>query len=389
MMPSSLTPSTISIAIPCLQMGGTEMQTLSLIRALRSADFRIRLIAYFETDPLMLDTVRPLCDELHLLHMDRSWNPLRQLLHLRRAFRPFRKEPMHLQYMNPGLLPVLAAASLGIPRILATVHQPWTPGHGKRAKQLLRLAAERCHAFISVSEHVQNSWFDGLPDSPQRHVIYNAIDTAFIAAHAAQAPSRQQLPGLENLSPEAYCIGTISRVRHEKGLDVLLEAFLQAAPHAPNLHLVLVGDGPDRPALQAKGETSPFAQRIHWCGAQAWENALHYGAALDLIVIPSRFEGFGLSAAEAMALQKPVLLSHTSGLKELIVEGESGAFFPNADAATLASRILELQRDQALAQRLALAARQRVRERFDFQVFVKNTLACYASLGIRSPKAST
>ncbi|MGY6560064.1 MAG: glycosyltransferase family 4 protein [Nitritalea sp.] len=379
---------TISIAIPCLQMGGTEMQTLSLIRALRSAAFRIRLIAYFETDPLMLETVRPLCDELHLLHMDRGWNPLRQLLHLRRAFRPFRKDPMHLQYMNPGLLPVLAAASLGIPRILATVHQPWTPGHGKRAQQLLRFAAARCHAFISVSEHVQNSWFEGLPDSSRRHVIYNAIDTAFIAAHAASAPARQQLPGLEQLPPEAYCMGTISRIRHEKGIDVLLEAFLQAAPQAPDLHLVLVGDGPDRPALQAKGKASPYAERIHWCGAQAWEKALHYGAALDLIVIPSRFEGFGLSAAEAMALQKPLILSHTSGLKELIVEGESGRFFPNEDAAALARILLELHHQKALADQLAAAARQRVIARFDYPVFVDRTLHCYAQLGIHSPQQS-
>ena len=130
----------VTIAIPCLLQGGTEFQTLQLARVLRGAGHEVSVCCYFERDPAMVARFEETGARVELLGLDRSTSLLRLLGELRKWFAAAKPDVVHVQYMAPGFVPVLAARLAGVPRVFATVHQPATP-HGWKARLLLRLAA--------------------------------------------------------------------------------------------------------------------------------------------------------------------------------------------------------------------------------------------------------
>ena len=114
-------------------------------------------------------------------------------------------------------------------------------------------------------------------------------------------------------------IGAVSRLRHEKGIDLLLEAFTFLIRSGEKAHLLLVGSGPDEKKLKDTIQTYELNSSVTFYGEAEWERAMQLMAIMDIVVVPSRFEGFGLTAAEAMAAGKPVIASDTSGLKEVVI----------------------------------------------------------------------
>ena len=90
---------------------------------------------------------------------------------------------------------------------------------------------------------------------------------------------------------------------------------------------------------------------------------------MDIVVVPSRFEGFGLTAAEAMAVGKPVIASETSGLKEIIIDGETGLAFKTGNSNDLAEKIKILLQQPDLCEELAINGLKRAEEYFSIEVF--------------------
>ncbi len=329
----------IILAIPCLLQGGTELQTLQLARVLRGDGHEVSVCCYFEHDPAMVEAV----GRVELLDLDRSLSPVRLVSVLRRAFAG--ADVVHVQYMAPGFLAVLAAKLSGVRRIFATVHQPATP-YGWKARLLLRLAARMCDRFICVSEAVAKSW-----DVPSV-VIHNAVD----------------ITGIDGITAEGVgpAIGAVSRVRREKGIDVLLDAFASVS----GARLVIVGDGPDRAALEKRA-----IPNVEWAGQQPWERAMALMKGMDIVVVPSRFEGFGLTAAEAMVAGKAVVASDVDGLREVV--GDAGVLVPAGDASALAAVLKRLLANADERMALGRKARQRVEAMFSLEKFRERVLECY------------
>ena len=102
---------------------------------------------------------------------------------------------------------------------------------------------------------------------------------------------------------------------------------------------------------------------------------------MDVVVVPSRFEGFGLTAAEAMACGKPVVASDVGGLPEVLgTEGSAGILFPAGDAERLAELLLGLAESPARRLELGKCARLRVEERFSFTQYQRRTQSLYSEL---------
>ncbi|WP_240500238.1 glycosyltransferase [Halioglobus japonicus] len=97
----------------------------------------------------------------------------------------------------------------------------------------------------------------------------------------------------------------------------------------------------------------------------------------NIVVVPSLSEGFGLTALEAMALSKPVVASDVGGLKEVIIDGESGVLFPAGDSEELASILLELVNSPELMQRIGLAARERAEAAFSLGMIADQYIDVY------------
>lgn len=381
-----MTAERVVVAIPCLLTGGTEMQTLASVRALRDAGYGVTVCCYFNHEESVVGDFRDAGAEVVTLGLERAMPPWQLVARLRSQFRRLRPDAVHVQYMAPGLLPILAARLAGVPNVVATVHQPATP-HGWRARILLRLGASLCRKFICVSQAAETSWFGDSaildPDSPdslrRRHVtIYNAVDIARID-RIVSSPDRERLRHELNLDGSTV-IGTVSRLSQEKGIDTLLTAFAEVHARLSSAVLLVVGDGVERPALEALAERLGVRDAVLWTGRQPWEEAMRYLSVMDVVVVPSRFEGFGLTAAEAMACGKPVVASNVDGLREVVVDAVTGTLVNCDDAHEMANAVMEILNDPCKHREMGTSGRQRVERLFSCHAFAQKYRQLYLTL---------
>lgn len=194
----------------------------------------------------------------------------------------------------------------------------------------------------------------GWLDPAEFSVIYNGIDVERIAS----------VPPVELGLPEgAVAVGFVGRFDARKGVTELAEAWPRIAAEIPYAHLLLAGRGGDRE--DEVRERLRDAPRVHWLGFRADVPAIM--RALDLLVLPSHREGFGLVVAEAMAAGTPVVAARASNLPELVDDGVEGGLFQVGSPEALAARVIELARDRAGRERMGRAAAARARRDFSVE----------------------
>jgi len=381
----------VLILVPCLLVGGTEMQTLALARALLGGGYHVTVCAYYEYDRNMVEAFERSGVRVLLLGLPRNvkghnlGRMPKLAWALSRIIHQERPELVHVQYMAPGLLPLLTARMLGVPHILATVHTPGSV-YGKRVWFIRNVVARLCDAFICVSETAEASFFGDsaifaeqlLANGRKHFAIPNAVDltqTDTLISHADIAELRRSL-GLDG----HVVVGMVSRLSREKGPQYLLEAMVSVVRQVPTAKLLMVGDGADRDSLGQQARRLGITEQIVWVGRLLRDEAMRRMAVMDIVAVPSEFEGFGLTAAEAMALGKPVVASDVAGLREVVEDKATGFLVPVGDVSALATAITRLLQDAAMRQCLGKAGRRRVEERFSMPVFADRYLRLYRSL---------
>lgn len=377
-------PQNVIILLPILHVGGTEVQTLSVIRVLAEVGYRITVCCYYEFDEHVVVQFEQAGACIVLLRMQRSEGLLALLLRLRKFFREEQPDIVHVQYLAPGLIPIIAARLAGVKTVLATVHIAGTVAYGRKAKLLLRLAARLCTSFICVSRGVEQFWFGdsmvlvpGKIDRDRRHVtIYNAVDCDRIKAVVTATDSRLLHRELE-IRPESQVIGIVGRLAEQKGHAFLLDAFKEVVTQFPYAILLIVGDGPLRQQLEEQAHRLGVDSSIRWMGSQRQEDVFRFYAVMNIFAMPSLFEGFGLTAAEAMAAGLPVVASDVDGLAEVVADGETGLLVPQQDTAALAAALIELLESPEKVAEMGFKGRQRVEKCFSLQRFSECTLAAY------------
>jgi len=178
-------------------------------------------------------------------------------------------------------------------------------------------------------------------------VIYNGIR---IEDFQGVEPYRHSRP---------YILG-IGRHVHQKGFDVLLEAF--AAAGLGSHDLLLAGDGPEHKDLEQLAQKLLIDERVHFLGRADRPTAVALFHGCDFFVLPSRQEPLGIVNLEAMAAGKPVVASRTGGVPEIVVDGETGLLLPPGEVAPLAGALRRLAGDRALRERLGTGGKDRVRK---------------------------
>ncbi|HET8796308.1 MAG TPA: glycosyltransferase family 4 protein [Thermoanaerobaculia bacterium] len=156
---------------------------------------------------------------------------------------------------------------------------------------------------------------------------------------------------------DAPVVGAISRLRWEKGLDVLVAA---ASMLGERVHVVIAGSGPEEARLRAMARDS--RARIHFLGHR--DDVAVWYAAADAIAIPSRRESFGRTTIEAMIAARPIVASAVGGIPDAVRHDETGLLVPADDPRALATALERVLDDGALARRLAQAARAAYESRF-------------------------
>ncbi len=222
--------------------------------------------------------------------------------------------------------------------------------------------------YIAVSAAVRDGLLAAGVDPARIRVVHSGVEPP---DGVAAADWRARL----GLDAGTRVIGSVGALSREKGYDLLVEAL--ARLDVPRAHVVLVGDGPEREPLRARAAALGLDGRVHLPGHS--DAPLEAAAGFDVYAQPSRAEGLGTAALDALALGRPVVAAAAGGLAELIESDVSGLLVPPDDVAALAAALRRILHDAALAAALAAGARRRAAG-FTADAMVEGTLAVYVEL---------
>jgi len=158
----------------------------------------------------------------------------------------------------------------------------------------------------------------------------------------------------EELPPGTFVF--VGRLTEQKALPVLLDAL----ERVEGASLVIVGDGPERSALERSASSATLAGRVRFTGPLPREEALRYLAGARAAVLPSAWENLPHAAVEALAVGTPVVATAVGGVPEVVTDDRNGLLVPPLDAAALADALRRVLEDDALRDRLAVDAKPSV-----------------------------
>jgi glycosyltransferase involved in cell wall biosynthesis len=372
-------------AITRLTLGGSSENTIASCVALDAAGYECILAASFrESDASSLaDARRRGVRIVDLPALGREVAPVADLTALAQILRLMRREQpaiVHTHTSKAGFIGRLAAV---IARVPAVIHQPH--GHvfygyysARRTAvftALERQAARWTDRIITLTdrgatEHLAR----GIGRAAQYVAVPSGVPTAELRA---AAPGRREARARLGLDPDTFVVVGLGRLVPIKGFDLLVRALPAVVAELPAARVVLVGDGAERPRLDALARSLGVTARLEMTGG-LFEVTTHLAAA-DVLAVPSRNEGMGRVIVEAMALGIPVVATAVGGIPDVVTDGESGRLVPAEDVEALAAALVELGRDEALRGKLGEAAQARA-ESFSSAVAREKLLAVYADL---------
>ncbi|GIV19230.1 MAG: glycosyl transferase family 1 [Armatimonadota bacterium] len=234
---------------------------------------------------------------------------------------------------------------------------------------LLRRVAHSARRILTVSQAVQQAWLHHFPQSePKCVVVPGGVDVVAIQSCEADSHNARRRWNLPEGAPVALCV---ARLMEDKGVDVLLRALA----HTPDWFALIVGDGPQRETLVRLVADLGIGERVRFTGYlpaldEAW-------CACDIAVVPSRREGLGLFALEAMAAEKPVIASSAGGLAEVVLPGETGWLVPPGDPLALANALREALALRERWQDVGRRGREYVSQHFTWEHTTQRLLDVY------------
>lgn len=348
-------------------IGGSERHLLALLPALRARGLDARLLGL--DDPARAPD--PFYEALAATGVPYERLPCPRDLDagLARAvagsLRRSRPDLVHTHLVHGDVYGTLGAAAARA-AVVTTKHND-DPFRAGRFRHVERLVARRAARIVCITEALRrfNREVVGLPDAKLR-VVHYGLD----APPAPWGPA--DAVGLE---AEARVLLAVARLEPQKGLDVAVRALAALAAEAPDVVLVVLGEGPQRAELEALARQLGVDGRLRLPGrvgdVAAW---LERAQAL---VHPARWEGFGLALLEAMLCARPVVASAVSAIPEIVVDGETGLLVAPDDPAALAQALASLLADPARAQALGQAGRARALREFSVARMAERTIAVY------------
>ncbi|MEU4622239.1 glycosyltransferase family 4 protein [Actinoplanes sp. NPDC023801] len=250
-------------------------------------------------------------------------------------------------------------------------HQGYLPGaHNRTIDDVERWLTGEAVRVIVCSGYMRDEVgrLFGVP-AERADVVRNGVDALrWRARPRAVAAARARYAG------EGPLVSYAGRLVYEKGVQDLIAAVPLLRERRPGLRVVIAGDGPHRPELEALAAGDPAVTFTGFLGGH--ELTALMGAS-DCYVVPSIYEPFGMVALEAAAAGTPIAVADTGGLAEIVEHGVTGVKFPSGNPAGLADVTGRVLGDRDFARSLALRARERVHADFAWPAIAAQTAAVY------------
>lgn len=373
-------PRKVLMLIDHLDAGGAQSLLVDLVEGLDRARFE-PLVCVLRASSLHVPRLRQRGVPVFELGTGR-FDP-RKFFRLRALMRRERPDIVHTHLSAARVLGGLAVACLGGSKLICHDHSGEESLRKNAAFALWMLyPLERflmrwTHALIAVSGDTARfaRGVKGLPENKIR-VVYNGIATRRFETGDAETGVRWRRA--YGIAEDAYVIGALGRLSHQKGIRHLVEAAPRILAAAPGARFVVAGQGPLRGSLEAQARRLGVAEAFCFSGHHGEVEPIY--RALDLFVLPSEYEPFGLVVLEALACGRPVIAAAVGGVPEIMENGRDGVLVPPGNPARLAEAVLWLMNAPELAAHLAEKGRARVQEHFDLKTTLVSLEAIYAEV---------
>lgn len=356
--------------------GGAERLVLDLAGSLDPRRVQVHVLALSKRQgaPLKAEFER-LGIPVHLIGAHKMYNP-RVIRELDRMIRSWGIELIHTHLMMPDVLGRIVGAWRRLP-VVSTLHN--IPAEYEKDAfyrywfQRATISACRPH-LIAVSERIRGMYMQrwGVPER-QITTIINGVPLARFVHVPPGVPPRA--------AGEGPLISTVGRLSEQKGQQVLLNAAPLVLKQFPTARFQIVGQGHLEGALREQAATLGIADRVHFAGMRDDIPAL-LGES-DIFALPSLWEGLPISAIEAMAAARPVVLTDVGGVGDLVNPGVDGMIVPPNDPVRLADAMNALLADPTRRAAMGANARKRACAEFDIALFTARHEQLYRELAGR------
>jgi glycosyltransferase involved in cell wall biosynthesis len=384
-------PIRVLRVIARLNMGGPALHVAYLTAGLARRGYETTLVAgrlapgedsmAFVADELGVEVER--IDQLH-----REISPVRDALAIARLallIRRVRPHILHTHTAKAGAVGRLAALLAGDARPPIVVHT--FHGHVLRGyfdpvrtagfRLLERWLARSSTALVAVSPQVRDDLV-ALGVAPREQFVVVRLGIELEQRVAAERDGRGESRRILGIAPDRFAVGWIGRMTGVKRTEDVLHAFRRLRDQGVDACLCMIGDGPDRAAVERSAHELGIMRDTLFLGYQ--EEVAPFYAAFDALILPSINEGTPVSAIEALAAGRPVVATRVGGVPDVVREGEDGFLVEPGDVDALADRLARLAADPKLRERLGDAGRARVIPRYSVERLVDDVDLLYRSL---------
>jgi glycosyltransferase involved in cell wall biosynthesis len=369
----------VTHVIKAVGIAGAERHLLALLPGLQARGLQVDLVLLVEMSLPLDDYLtsmqgRGVSVERHTMrrHLD-PWLPF----WLRSAFQARKPDIVHTHLLHGDLYGIPAAKSIGA----LTVSSRHNEDPFRRQwplRPVLRGLWQITDAGVAISSAMASfcEAIEGAPAGKVAVIPYGLDHVRLDPAErrAARAALRSSL----GLDTESVLIGIASRLIEQKGVTYGLRAFAQIQAQFPQAHLVIAGDGSLRESLVAEASHLGAAEAVHFLGWRQDVPAIMAG--LDIFMMPSLWEGFGLTLLEAMVAALPVIGSKAGAIPEIVVDGETGFLAQPQDVQGLADALAQLIQDAPLRHHMGMLGEDRLETHFNAERMIDQTLALYQRL---------
>lgn len=357
-----------------LERGGAEILLLDFVRYLDKDKFEI-VVGYLRGKGTLAEEFKR--QKIQPVFFDiRSRLDLAFVLKLTKFIKDEVFDIVHTHLIDADIYGYLAAKLANVPVIISTKHN--TDDFRKKRSPALFLdsfVANHLSKNIAVSYAVRNFLVKYQDIKTEKiEVIHNGIEIKKFSCDTEKKQAKIDL----NLKANDYIIGTVARFDEQKGHKYLIEAIPEVLKEVNNVHFIFVGDGPLEQAMQKKAESLKIKDYVTFLGLR--DDIPKILNALDIFVLPSLWEGLGISLLEAQAVGIPIIATDVDGIKEAVQNGKTGVLIPPANAETMAIAIIDLLQNKNKLVSFGLNARIFAEQNFSIELMAKNIELLYNNL---------
>jgi glycosyltransferase involved in cell wall biosynthesis len=364
----------IAYVVHSLNPGGTEKLVIEMSLAF-AGEFDVQVFCLDEPG-LWAGTLRARGIPVHCLWRQPGTD-LMVAVRLARALRRRKAQIIHAHQCTPWFYAALSRLLYHRPRLLLEEHGRFFPEVDRPVRRWInRLLIRRLtDHFVAVSAEVRHRLqrYEGLTDALVQ-VIYNGVSFEPPLTREERGRIREEL----GFGEKDFIIGTIGRFDPIKNLPMLVQSIAAARALDERIVGMLVGEGPELPAIRTLVERLGLADAVRLTGFRS--DARRLAQCLDLFVLSSFSEGTSMALLEAICTGVPVAVTDVGGNPEVVLAGQTGWVIPSRSVESLTAAILEAASDAQHRYRLAQAGRQRFEQHFTFERMVASYRDIYQSL---------